>query len=715
MYNYIDYKTFLNDIEYIKIPETIQKYGDKNEQCLYNDFISLDTETSKNKDNSLGWLYQWCFSFPNYDDNRLLVFGRKPSQLAECLHLIQQYYNTSDTKELYIYVHNLSYDYNYIRDYITEEFGERGEILATNYHSLIQWKIKGLCFRCSYRLAGKSLAIWGKDLNIRSPKLVGEIDYNIERFQDSPLYRNDWRYMFRDIISLDQCIIGQMELWGDTLKSVPLTSTGYVRRETRKFFRKDKKNRKKFKSKELSPILYEFLKSEFAGALTHGNRFYRAKTIKGNIRHRDFASHYPSQQMCCRAPAEPFLLYYDSEECKERLRIRQLLGLSINYCFLAQITISNVEIKDGITLPYLQESKVKYNKTGNYHAISDNGRILYFDEGMSTIIVNEIDLKWIYKQYNFDYFISKVYISRAGKYPKFLRDAVNEFFFNKTKWKEEEKRLKIEGYPEDSPEVREAHTQLMIAKSLLNAIYGMCATDPVRLSFYDNAGNWSKEKITQEIIAEKLENFFKSRNSFLNYELGAWTTASARDELMEYVECIGYDNFIYADTDSIFYLSTPEIEERIEFLNRFNRECESAQYIEYNGKRVYFNQFEDENENITEFRFLHSKCYAYRTQDGELHCTIAGVSKYGRNGNTRVKELGDIEELKEEKTFYDCGSTKSKYVIGEVRTEEIDGHILELSSACIISENRKTLTSEIQQMEFDLLFNYDFMTMVEED
>ena len=46
----------------------------------------------------------------------------------------------------------------------------------------------------------------------------------------------------------------------------------------------------------------------------------------------------------------------------------------------------------------------------------------------------------------------------------------------------------------------------------------------------------------------------------MNYEF--LCTAEARDQLLQFVELIGYPFFFICDTDSIFYISTPEIEAR---------------------------------------------------------------------------------------------------------------------------------------------------------
>ena len=376
------------------------------------------------------------------------------------------------------------------------------------------------------------------------------------------------------------------------------------------------------------------------------------------------------------------------------------------YCYLAAITFDNMRIKKGITLPYAQTAKFQEGKLEKLYLDTDNGRILNM-KGESVVVVNELDLKWLIKQYDFDYEIETVYISKMGAFPDFIQDTGDQYFEGKSVTKKIEHDLKASGMSEFDLEVREAHRQNLIEKGLLNAIYGMTATSPIRYTFTEaDNGEWNKERLTPEDIEKKLNDFYDKKGNFMNYELGLWTTAHARDELLTLVELIGYENFLYGDTDSIFYISTPEVEERIEDLNRRWREeaDEKEYYITIEGKKVYYHQFDDEGEDIIEFRFLHSKCYAYVTSDGELHTTIAGVKDVGRHNNNRAAELGNIDNLTAGTIFNDCGGTIIKYnPRGEdisAHVEEIEGHNIELSQYAIIMDSTKELHNSIESIEF---------------
>lgn len=684
------------------IPQALDIISDKkwkNKKSICNDFMSLDTETSHIEDDTIGWVYQWCFSYPG--EIRTLVYGRKPSQLIASLNKIREVNNLDEsTQELVIYVHNLKYDFAYLCEWLRKEYGH-GEYIAIGSHKVICFRVGGFYFKCSYTLSMKSLATWGDDLHIKHGKLVGEIDYDIERYQDTPLYRNDWRYMFRDIISLDECITSQMKLHNDDLLSIPLTNTGYVRRHCRSASKKDPQNRKEFLKNRLSLDTYVVCKKAFSGGYTHQNRFFANKTIVAEIGHRDFVSHYPSQQICKYAPSTPFILYYDRLQHRNKITIDEVLGL--DKCCLINILFEEVHIKEDVFAPYLQASKLE----GKFNYIADNGRILDITSGSCSMWCTELDLDIINRQYelnNENYTIIKVYSSEKGPFPEFLRDCVKLFFYDKTRLKKIVQELEEKREP-----TWEESAQLQIAKGMLNGIYGMSATDPVRSSYEDVDGEWKQTELTEEDIIEKLDKFYNSRNSFMSYQLGVWTTAHARHELFAMIDIVG-PYFLYSDTDSIFYVKTPEIEANFKEINeQWRKECdENGWFIVYNDKRVYFHQFEEEKEVITKFRGLHAKCYAYIDR-GELKITVAGVAKRNiKSKKTREQELGNINNLKSSFTFYECGGTGSHYNYSEPTEELINGHLTEYASSCIIQSRFKTLNNELDDYDVVLLDGVDY-------
>ena len=107
-------------------------------------------------------------------------------------------------------------------------------------------------------------------------------------------------------------------------------------------------------------------------------------------------------------------------------------------------------------------------------------------------------------------------------------------------------------------------------------LYGCMVMNPLRPELDIDYESDKPMKIIRNIhsdqdIIDGLEDYYKGRNNFLPYQAGCFVTAAARYELYEYIKTIGYENVYYCDTDSIFYESTPEIEKKVEALNKEKR------------------------------------------------------------------------------------------------------------------------------------------------
>lgn len=658
----------------------------KAKRKIFSDFVALDTETSHNHDreNPVGWIYQWCFAI---GDN--VVVGRKPSELVSALKRVASHVCADSKNVILVFVHNLSYDLAYLRPFLLE-FG-KPKMLAVANHKYISFTVGCFEFRCSYKLSNRSLEKWCADLNTVHKKLVGAIDYETIHTQEEVLSDTDWDYQIEDVLTLRECMQKQLKLYGDTLATVPLTSTGYVRRECRRHFREDRKNRKRFLSCRINAEIYGFLCRAFSGGLTHGNRFYMEKTVEGSIAHRDFTSHYPSCQKCFDYPIGRFCLYSE-----KGLSISKLHELEKENCFLAEIVIRDCCIKNkDVVLPIISVSKLREGQLENCKVEADNGRVLEA-KGLFTLVVTELDFYWLERLYDFgEIFVGRVYTAKKGKLPKYLIDTVDEFFHAKSDIKE---RIKEEA---DADRKADLELDLMKSKNSLNGIYGMTATKIVRESYTINdLGEWIKQKPTD--INGVIDAYYKNENSFMQYQYGVWTTAHARYQLLYYIYDVIIANggeYLYCDTDSCFYLTNEECEKAVEEENVRRRKIgdENGYYITTGtGKKVYYNQFTFE-EFSEEFRFLHAKCYAFVTK-GELKCVVAGVSAYEDSTRqySREDELGEIDNLKDGFVFRRCGGVTVKYDdTSPIRTYTYSGEDLEAATACIIEKGEKTLSNEM--------------------
>ena len=652
---------------------------------LCDNFIALDTETSHNHnfDNPIGWIYQWAFRLCN-----VVVYGRTVRELVNCLYNIQNFYALGDDKKIVIYVHNLSYDITYLHRFLELVFRQKAKILAIKPHKILTYQIGGLEFRCSYLLSNMSLDKWAQKLETEHQKLVGTVDYDIVRYPWTVLTQTDWNYMFGDVLTLYDCIITQMTHDNDNIYTIPLTSTGYVRRDVRNATRTDKNYRKWFLDTRLNVATYSLAKRAFAGAYTHGNRFYSGKTIKRRIGHFDFKSQYPSVQMLEYFPVGKLIFYYKFNKDKP-LELSKFKQICKEYCVLSQVFFVNGKLKKGITAPYLQISKMIGDYTlyddrgGKAH---DNGRCINF-KGIATLAVTELDFDIITSQYDFDnIIIGNTYISKRGYIQNCIKNVINDYFYVK--------ETSEKGYFRDK------------TKNKLNGIYGMTATDIIReLIYIDDDFNYLTE---EQDIATALDKYYKSYNSFNNYLYGVWTTAHARHWLISMIsKVVGYDKYIYSDTDSIFFIYDDDVIKRIETYNNYiisvNKNLDYG-VTNKSGDISYYGTFEDEAEDegiITEFRFLHAKCYAF-VANNNLNVTIAGVAKNGRNNVTSAEELKNIDNLQSGYIFDFCGGTRAIYTGDKITSIEVGDNLLEYASACIITNVTKTLNGLDVYTEYDV-------------
>lgn len=722
------------------------QYFEQIEKSKYiNAYISLDTETSHNhaeeKEDKRAWLESWCFKFGSS-----VVFGRKPSELIEALNNIREVNELVERKcKVICFIHNLSYDLAYIKDWLTKEYGEETKKLVTAPRKYISYNIDCFEFRCSYKLSNRTLQKWAKDLQTVNQKDATDIDYTAINYQDSELTPRQIEYQIGDVLTLDECISKQLDIFNDTLATIPLTSTGYIRREIRReFHRQDyllKKqgksrgsNRKGFKDTRLDVYLHKAMRLAFHGGYTHLNRYYREKLLDikdysplfNAIKHRDFRSHYPSQQRAYKFPVGKFTLYYAEDDYPS---IKEVLELTKDRCLLISISMYDVRVKEGVTMPLIQSFKCRQGSSFKINMIEDNGRVLECLDPF-TLWITEYELIEYEKQYTFEYRINEVWSSKAQYLPSFMTKVIDFNFKGKSDFKDELKALedREKQGEELTEEIFNSNMSLMKSKNGLNGIFGCSATNPVHEEYTINDwGEWETIPETDELIEEKLNKFYNSYNSVMREQWGTWTTSLAQYELFEYMECITKASnsmaLIYADTDSLFYFSNEAVEQAIEELNEKKRQhaIEVGAYITRdNGDILTYDAFTDENENIVQFKSLHSKCYAYNLEGYETapkesieayrKCTIAGVTARSRNyikdGITRLDELGDIDELKVGKVFSLCGGTSASYIEGKPRVEIIDGHEVELSSACIIENVEKRLSTVEEETDIEYLEIY---------
>lgn len=628
----------VSEFPYFQIPEHTRR--SKHKKITYMKcFATFDIETTTVQPDPdeapEGFMYHW-----QTDIGGVVVYGRRWEEWLALMQTISEWLGLSPEKRMVVIVHNLAYEFQFIKDFLFDEFGGC-EVFATGRRTPIYVSTdNGFEFRCSYKLTNMSLEkACENELGVIHPKAAGDLDYKIRRTAATELSDIEFGYCIADVVSLYELIERRMINEGDTLDSMPLTSTGYIRRMTRKECAKDRRYRDRvFKKNLLNKDVYILLKEAGRGGNTHANR-YLSGQIFPDVESCDAVSDYPAQILLRDFPMTKFT-YYGKIETETEMR-----GLLNEKACLFRIILTNVKVRDRVTMPYIASSKLMAHGAGMKY---DNGRVLCGD--WIALTVTDLDFKIIESQYDYDSLdVSDFYIAKYGPLPQPIWDVVMTLFREKC-----ELKYKIQ-HCADPDELEELQYFYAKVKNRINAVFGMMYTDPVRTSYtMDEAGEW---KVEQPDIEEALEKFNKTRNSFLIYSWGVWVTAWARMQLEQCLNIFG-DEALYCDTDSVKGMTTPTIKRGVEKLNReIIKLCEEkGAFCDVGGERYYLGIFEWENkEPYKAFKTLGAKKYAYVDNKG-FHITIAGVNK-----KIGALEMGDINNFRPGFIFRDAGGKTLYY------------------------------------------------------
>lgn len=594
----------------------------KGSRLSYYDYVcAFDIETTTiQAERPYGFMYLWGFCIE--ED---VCMGRTWNEYIDFIQKLVDHIGTDANTRLVVYVQFLNFEFQFMRRFFIWE-----NVFATDVREVVKASTPNVEYRCSYRLTNKSL----RKFNESSPSCIHlkqdgeEYDYSIKRTPSTKLKEKEYFYQYCDVKGLVESLKDLLKK--DTLATIPITSTGYVRRDCRLAMRKNPKNRKDFYNMRLTKELYLMVRDATRGGNTHASRQHVGVTLE-DIFNYDIASSYPYVMMCEYFPMSPFT----KMKVKNKKQFKRLLEVK---CVIFEITFLEICLKEDISVPYISFSKCR----NRLDVIQFNGRVL--EAKSVTMTLTEIDYEIIRKQYHIRKFhLENVYIAERGNLPQELKNVINEYFYKKCTLKE------VDDY---------AYAK---SKELLNAIFGMMLTNIVYQNILYN-GEWDKDNIC---IDKELEKFYKGKNNFLSYQWGIYVTAHARKNLQVLIDIAG-DDLIYTDTDSVKSARNLDIEvEKINKEIKLKAEVNKA-YADYDGKRFYMGIWEKEK-NYERMKTLGAKKYAYE-QDGELHITIAGVNK--KEGAKELKTLDNFQLLFQ---FKKAGGTTSWYNDDDIHWIEIDG------------------------------------------
>lgn len=642
------------------------------QRVKYKDIITaFDIETTRLMDIEQSVMYVWQWQF----DEDYTVVGRTWEEFAAFQRKILK---ILDDSVLVVFVHNLSYEFQFLRGIY--QFSP-DEVFAIKSRKVLKCNMHGCFeFRCSYIHSNMNLDTYTKKMGVKHKKLTGTFNYEKIRYPWTELSTDELAYCVHDVQGLVEAIKIEMEHDGDNLYTFPLTSTGYVRRDAKKAMSNVSFG---FVKNQLPDYeIYKMLREAFRGGNTHANRYYANYTLH-NVHSADRSSSYPDVMCTCKFPIGEFyrlgdLPYKDVVKLIEKRNKALIMRVAITGIYLTRIDWG---------CPYLSISKCRHIE----NALEDNGRILSADYIETTL--TDIDLRIVLQEYSFtDIRFFDVASSRYGYLPTPLISTICQYYHYKTELKN----------------VPGQELLYMKSKNKLNSLYGMCAQDPVKQSilFINNDFQEQNEEEAKLLLEH-------NKKAFLAYQWGVWVTAWARYRLEEGILLAHGDienpdspQFVYCDTDSVKYLGDID-------LTVFNRQRiidskrSGAYATDPAGITHYMGVYEKEHD-MCEFRTMGAKKYVFReTLEDKLICTIAGVSK--SLGGKELESNGGITAFHEGFTFEQAGGLEAVYNDDVDKVIYIEGHSLHITANVVLRPSTYTLglSADYKRLLTEVRYEYE--------
>ena len=572
----------------------------------FNVPCAFDIETTSTYINGekIACMYLWALGLNDY-----VIVGRTWEQFKKTISTCVEYLNITPERKLFIFIQNLSYEFQWFRKYFTWD-----KVFAVDSRTPIYAStVEGLEFRDSYILTGKSLEKIGKDLLVyKAEKQVGLLDYSLTRTPITPITDDEYKYMIYDVIVVMN-LVKEMLLEYKTLDQFPLTNTGVVRaflreqtlyngNKNHKQGRKESTYDSYMKALVLTPEEYTLCKRAFMGGFTHCNPFYTNKVVE-NVDSYDFISSYIYSMF------EKFPM-----SCGEKVVVNSLKDFEnyINhYACIFEVRFDKIVSR---------ETFENYISLSHCQAISkqivNNGRVVSADYLITTI--TNIDYTIIKQMYDFENMaVGTMYIYKWGFLPeKFLRGVLT-LYSDKTTLKD----------------VVGQEAEYMRKKGMLNSSYGCMVTDIAKPETVYSDNEWSSEPIDLE---KAISKYNKSKSRFLFYPWGVFITAWSRYHLFSGIlEC--KEDYIYSDTDSIKIVHG---ENHKTYFEKYNKHVRKILYKALDYYHISHELVEpktvkgvpkllgvwDYEGRYDKFKTLGAKRYMVY-KDGKVNITVSGLNK----------------------------------------------------------------------------------------
>lgn len=651
-------------------PDTFFLGRDENRTEYSTQGFSFDIETTSTIINGekKAWCYHFQFGFENS-----CYYGRNLKDFKDILDDISIYLGD---RHIICWVHNLSYEFGFLTEYLHFD-----NIFATAPNHPIKCSYKNIEFRCSYAFSNMSLALLSNTYTI-TKKGVGDLDYGIIRYPNTPLNVKEKMYCFRDVKILTEywyMHILPMYIIGKKRKWLPLTNTAKVRHDMQSRISSWKEYKAIYSSVYPTEKMYNILRKCFYGGIVRANANYFSKLLDG-IASRDRTSSYPAVQLDYLYPMGRFI----------KIKISDYNDYSDDeYCKLLNVTFFNLTTDAPVSIMPFGKAKCSSD------VLLDNGRINR--ASVVTLWCTSVDFDLWKKFYKGSVKINECYVSKKGRLCRFQIESLLEYFVGKSELKH-------------VPGMEEVYLKL---KNMLNSNYGCCVQkhNDESLIYNYSTGAWDKEPI----------EYSEQNSEFLLYQVGVFITTYARYELLRAVYAIWQDDvfnnrkesaIVYMDTDSCKYryrggvyeyifdkLDRDIITKTVEACDHYGIECtdtiktlgtwELETYDKKTGSHTY-----------KSFITLGSKRY--------LHDGVPTVSGLPKNG---FYNYCKNHNLKPEEAFR-CGTYFSEYDINKVAMTYMCAE-----DQCVVTNDGESFLTpkhfvHAQQVGFKLDISKDYRSFI---
>ena len=555
------------------------------ETSQFDDHTKYEQGTQEYKNALHSFVYIWQFSV-----GENIYLCRDVELLEKFLLDLDSACDVHPNAKLIIWDANIKYEYSYFKHifkkYISKMFAKSTtDIITFDCFDHLQ-------FRECLGVFGKSLAEVAKN-NTKTQKLVGDLDYDLIRTPETPLTEQEINYCVNDVAILSELTEVALNEYIRKGDKIPLTQTGIVRNAVKKSMCKTRSAQKALYEQN-KPLIgtreqyNTFRNYAFSGGLTHSNFKYVGEKLY-DVKCYDLTSAYPYALSTKNYPSGDMITVTQPQDFKQALSHKH---------YVLKITLADLHSKS-------THSTISIHKVTNLvRPVIDNGRI-YKCESV-TLYATEIDYANICAIYDFDKSKSKIhevtYFTKSVKVPKQMTNVMLDWY---------KRKQILKPHSNDNAENKKLYGKL---KQFVNCVYGMTCT-----SLYEINNEWDTaiqdlKEITQEWDA--------TSNTIFNPWFGYYCTAYVRQRL---IECISQfpDYIVQYDTDSIYCLPCPELDELVNKINaRVYNEC---------VKNITFSecwdlgQWDDDG-HYTVFECLGSKRYIGTKPNGKYKITFAGAN-----------------------------------------------------------------------------------------